>query len=347
MKRRIASRLSASLLLDIRVIPTREKSAKSICAFGISRVVCSMQASINHDRKIGIEIEVVVPIIGVGENRDVQRLIAEVLTNHGIQSFSRGYSHQPVPAGSKFAIEHDMSLRDESRYAGLRWSKIEAKTAPMTWDEIEQVLPPALDIIRYVGSRANYSCGLHVHHHLPEAEQRPEVVRNLQHLWWRFHPVMYAVVAPSRKSSQYCRPPQIEDAKRFDGAYSYCCPLPRVESSVDRYHGLNLTNLANQDRMTVEWRIHGGTTDWAKIGAWILATQRWVEHAVRRSCHFKAEPVANSQQALNSLLTTTGLKPNSRIYRKVEKDLRGVGRYLLRRWKHFNVLEEVKPKAVA
>jgi len=346
MKRRLASRLSAFLLLDIRVSTTRENLTKSICASDIHAVVCSMQAGINHDRRIGIEIEVVVPIIGVGENRDVQRLIAEVLTNHGIQSFSRGYTHQPVPTGSKFAIEHDVSLRDESRYAGLRWSRIEAKTAPMTWNEVEQVLPPALDIIRYVGSRANYSCGLHVHHHLPEAEQRPEVVRNLQHLWWRFHPVIYALVAPSRKSSQYCRPPQIEDAKRFDRVYSYAS-LCRELQSVDRYHGLNLTNLAKQDRMTVEWRLHGGTTEWEKIKAWVLATQRWTEHAVKRSCHLKPEPVPNSQQGFNALLTTTGLKPNSRIYRKVEKDLRGVGRYLLRRWKHFNLPEEIKPKAVA
>jgi hypothetical protein len=346
MKRRLASRLNASLLLDIRVITTRENLAKSICAFGIHAVVCSMLAEINHDRQIGIEIEVVVPIIGVGENRDVQRLIAEVLTNHGIQSFSRGYTHQPVPAGSKFAIEHDVSLRDESRYAGLRWSKIEAKTAPMTWDEIEQVLPPALDIIRYVGSRANYSCGLHVHHHLPEAEQRPEVVRNLQHLWWRFHPIMYALVAPSRKSNQYCRPPQIEDAKRFDRVYSYAS-LCRELQHVDRYHGLNFANLANRDRMTVEWRIYGGTTEWEKIKAWVLATQRWTEHAVKRSCHFKAETIANTQQGLNSLLMTTGLKPNSRIYRKVDKELRQVGRFLLKRWKHFNLPRDFKKKAVA
>ena len=305
-----------------------------------------MLAEINPGRQIGIEIEVVVPIIGIGENRDVQRLIAEVLTNHGIQSHSRGYTHQPVPAGSKFAIEHDVSLRDESRYAGLRWSKIEAKTSPMTWDEIEQVLPPALDIIKYVGARANYSCGLHVHHHLPEAEQRPEVVRNLQHLWWRFHPVMYALVAPSRKSNQYCRPPQIEDARRFDRVYLFAS-ICRELQSVDRYHGLNLTNLAKQDRMTVEWRLHGGTTEWEKVKAWVLATQRWTEHAVKRSCHLKPEPVPNSQQGLNALLTTTGLKPNSRIYNKVDKELRQVGRLLLKRWKHFNLPQEIKPKAVA
>ena len=116
---------------------------------------------------------------------------------------------------------------------------------------------------------------------------------------------------------------------------------------MDRYHGLNLTNLAKQDRMTVEWRLHGGTTEWEKVKAWVLATQRWTEHAVKRSCHLKPEPVPNSQQGLNALLTTTGLKPNSRIYNKVDKELRQVGRLLLKRWKHFNLPQEIKPKAVA
>jgi len=324
----------------------KRKTLESICAFGKSTVVCSMQAAVNPTRRIGIEIEVVVPIIGVGENRDVQRLIAEVLTNQGIQSLSRGYTRQPVPSGSKFAIEHDVSLRDESKYAGLRWSKIEAKTAPMTWEEIERALPPALDIIKYVGARANHSCGLHVHHHLPEVERKPEFVRNLQHLWWRFHQVMYGLVPPSRKMNQYCRPPQQNDARRFDKARVYgqlCHELLRV----DRYQGLNLTNLANRDRMTVEWRFHSGTTDWQKIKAWALATQRWTEHAVRRSCHYKAEPISNTQQGLNSLLTTTGLKPNSRIYNTVDKELRQVGRFLLKRWKHFNPPQTFEQKSVA
>ena len=88
--------------------------------------------------------------------------------------------------------------------------------------------------------------------------------------------------------------------------------------------------------MTVEWRFHSGTTDWEKIRAWVLATQRWIEHAVTRSCHFKPDPVRNTQAGVNALLVTTGLKSNSRIYRKVDKDLRQVAKYLLKRWKHFN-----------
>jgi len=297
------------------------------------------------NRKIGIEIECIVPIIGTGDNMSVQNLLAEILSNHGIRSVARGYTRRSIPSGCKMAIEHDVSLRDEMKYAGLRWSKIEAKTMPMTWSEIEEVLPKALEIIRYCGARVNNSCGFHVHHHFPEATERPQVVRSLQHLWWRYHNIIYGVVAPSRKENTYCRVPQQTEATYYDKCHSY----PRLSGllrGASRYSGLNLTNLANS-RFTVEWRIHGGTVDFEKIKSWTLATQRWVEHAVARNCHYKPEPLPNTQAGLNSLLVTTGLKSNSRIYRKVDKELRQVGKFLFKRWKQFNMPQEYKGKAVA
>ena len=305
-----------------------------------------MQASINLQRKIGIEIECVVPIIGTGENSDVQRLLAQVLTNQGIRSIARSYTQSAVPSGCKLAIEHDMSLRDESTYAGLRWSKLECKTMPMTWAEIEETLPRALEIIQYCGARVNYSCGLHVHHHLPEVVDKPQTVRSLQHLWWRFHQVIYGLVAPSRKSNTYCHAPQPADATQYDDCHSYA-KLSGILSRVGRFNGLNLTNLTNRERMTVEWRLHSGTVDWDKIRTWVLATQRWTEHAVKRSCHYKPDPMPNTQAGLNSLLVTTGLKTNSRIYSKVDKELRQVGKHLLKRWKRFNLPRDSKSKAVA
>ena len=215
-------------------------------------VYLSVESQINPNRKIGIEIEFVAPIIGRGTNRDVQELIAQVLSNHGIQSCSRGYTQQPLPSGCQLAVEHDASLHDEAKYRGLSWSKLEVKTSPMLWDEVERVLPQALDVIRYVGARVNGSCGLHVHHHLPEAVDRPQVVRNLQHLWWRFHPVMYGLVAPSRITNTYCFPPQREDATRFDSCNSYPMLCGKLHLR-DRYRGLNLTDLATRDRLPVEW----------------------------------------------------------------------------------------------
>ncbi len=217
---------------------------------------------------------------------------------------------------------------------------------PMQYEELSRHLPQALEIIRYCGARVNHSCGLHVHHHFPEANDRPDTARSLQRLWWRFHKVIYGLVPPSRISNTYCRPPSQAEAQRFDSVRSFN-DLCGVLRNANRNNGLNLANLSNLQRQTVEWRIHGGTTDWSKIKSWVLATQRWTEHSINRSCHYKPEPIENTQAGLNSLLVTTGLKPNNRIYSKVEKELRETGKYLLRRWKHFNVPQKTQNKAAA
>ncbi len=95
-----------------------------------------MESEVNLTRKIGIEIEFVAPIIGHGTNHDVQELLAQVLSNHGIQACSRGYTQHPLPSDCQLAVEHDASLRDESKYRGFSWSKLEVKTKPMLWDEV-------------------------------------------------------------------------------------------------------------------------------------------------------------------------------------------------------------------
>ncbi len=83
-------------------------------------MVClCMESKKSTSRLIGVEIECVLPIIGTGEGRDVQRLLAEVLSNHGIRSVARGYTHAAIPRDCKMAVEYDVSLRPESKYAGL------------------------------------------------------------------------------------------------------------------------------------------------------------------------------------------------------------------------------------
>ena len=75
---------------------------------------------------------------------------------------------------------------------------------------------------------------------------------------------MYGVVPSSRKSNHYCPPPHRDEATVFDTVSSYPALCGKLHHW-NRYRGLNYQNLANPDRMTVEWRIHGGTTDWEKI----------------------------------------------------------------------------------
>jgi hypothetical protein len=307
-----------------------------------------MESSINASRTLGVEIEFVLPILSSqGSNLDVQQLVATVLSSERLPSVARSYSPQPVPSGHIFAVEHDSSLRDETRYGGtIKWAKLETKSRPLTWPEFESVMPTALEVIRYLGARCNVSTGLHVHHGVPEIVNEPRIARNLSHFWWGYHRVLYGLVAPSRQHSQYCRPPVPQEASRFDRIRDYD-GLCRELSHCDRYGGMNLLNLANRERLTVEWRLHSGTTEWDKIKSWVLATQRWTDHAIARSIQLRSEPVANTRAGLNALLVSSGLKPNNRVYAKVHKELRGVGKYLLRRWRTFNELQDEQAKTTA
>ena len=101
-----------------------------------------MESAVNPTREIGLEIEVVVPIIGLGQNLDVQQLLAQVLTAQGIRSIARPYSHQPIPQGYELCVEHDVSLQDESRYAGIKWAKLDAEFVAVG------ITPAVVDAIR-------------------------------------------------------------------------------------------------------------------------------------------------------------------------------------------------------
>jgi hypothetical protein len=125
-----------------------------------------VEATITN-RLIGVEIEAVIPIIGAGQNQDVQQLLASVLSNHGLPAVARPYSHQPLPSGCLLVVEHDSSLRDESRFAGIRWAKIEIKTAPLPWPEIERSCRrPWRSRITWEPNK--HPTGMPVHVHLPK-----------------------------------------------------------------------------------------------------------------------------------------------------------------------------------
>lgn len=302
-----------------------------------------MQSEVTN-RRLGIELEMVAPILGHADNFQVQELIANILCRQGIRAVARSYSHAPVPDGYDFCVEHDSSLRDETRYQGIRWARLEVKNRPMTFAEVEGVLPSALELLRYLGCRVNSSTAFHNHVDLSDAVDRPAIARNLAHLVYRYQNVLFGLVAPSRKNNHYCQALTSTDARRFDRVQSFQ-QLSREASRSERFKMVNFANLAN-GRNTVEFRSHGGTLDWEKIKSWVLLNQRLVTHAAKRNCHF-GEPIENNRAGLNGLLVCIGLKPNSRIYKSVPKDLRQVGKLLVKRWKTFNTPRDFKSSEAA
>ena len=293
-----------------------------------------LYAELNRTRRIGAEFEFTIPRIGSGSGTDVQRSIAECLSANGVRAIARSYQSTPVPVGCDVAVEYDGSVRGESRYSGIHWHSIEVKSRILNGiDDWERVIPQTLAICSYMGARVNRSCGHHVHVDFPEARERPTVIRSLYNVIHRFEPVIYSLVAPSRRSNGYAQP-MPDRTRLLHGCRSLRC-FQRALSHWDRRCGLNLTHVFEEEPR-VEFRYHHGTLCVEKARHWRNLVLRLVDHATTRSCQAARQQVAPDRQGLDAFRYTIGLRSNQGIYSKVDADLRQTSKYLLRRWKEFN-----------
>ena len=297
-------------------------------------------------RRIGAEFEMTVPRVGNGGGADIQRTLAEVLTANRLPAVSRGYSHDPLPPGTDFAVEFDSSVQGETQYAGISWFPIEIKTRVLSgYDDWERLVPKMLELVRYLGARVNPSCGHHVHLSFPEVQDDPTAIRSLFNLVKRVEPVVYGLIAPSRRTSGYCQPIP-DEAKLLHRCRTVQC-YKRALAHWNRRTGLNLTHLFDP-APRIEFRWHHGTLDAEKARHWLRFLLQLVEHAVTRNCQGTDEPLPADRRGVERLLVSLGLKVNSRIYSRVCPELRETGAFLLARWKHFNgkvALASVKAKA--
>ena len=116
--------------------------------------------------------------------------------------------------------------------------------APET--EIVDVVRRACAALASVGAKVNKTCGLHVHLDCRARNPRIAGQRLVKAMPW-----LYAIVAPSRRSNQYC------------------ARVNRLPARQDgRYHAVNVTAAYARHR-TIEVRLHHGTVDAGKITAWI------------------------------------------------------------------------------
>lgn len=291
-------------------------------------------AELNLSRRMGAEYEMTVPRIGSGTGTHVQQSIADCLSANGVRAIARNYQHTPVPSNCDVAVESDSSIHGESRFRAVNWCPVEIKTRILNGvPDWEAVVPRTLEIARYMGARVNRSCGHHLHIDFPEAREIPTKIRSLYNIVHRFEPVLYGLVAPSRRTNGYARP--MEDrARLLHGCRSLTC-LHRALSHWNRQSGLNLTHLFGPEPR-IEFRYHGGTLDAAKARQWMRLVNRLVEHSVTRSCQAARQQVACDRKGLDAFRYTIGLRPNAGIYSKVAPELRETSRYMLRRWQTLN-----------
>lgn len=154
---------------------------------------------------------------------------------------------------------------------------VELVSPPLAGEEGFRQLKFACQALNAANAKVNKNCGLHVHH---VARDLPElVIRRFMKLYARYEGIIDTLVAPSRRNNTngYCaslrtRLSSDADYQNLDNAVNL------YAFNGTRYMKVNLESMSRHG--TLEVRHHQGTTDFAKIKAWVVLTQALLNHCV-------------------------------------------------------------------
>ena len=76
--------------------------------------------------------------------------------------------------------------------------------------------------------------------------------------------------------------------------------------------------------------------DATKARAWLHLHLAMFDHAIRRSCQAAPSMLPADRKSFDSLMTTVGCRPNTRVYPVVDPALRATARHLLKTYRKFN-----------
>ena len=231
----------------------------------------------DHDRKYGIEIEF--PMFGRNREPIFEEVIVNALRARGL-SVGADQSHQ-------WRLKRDPS-------AG--WELV---SPPMRGVDGSEQLQRACEALAEVGAHINTDCGLHVHHDaaLLTIKQKEHLV----YLWSAFQPAINEALAPSRQRNQYCRP------LSYASTLAQRSNLSRGAFDDNRYQALNMA--AYRRHGTIEFRQHQGSTNYARIWAWVVFTQAFVTVASLRQK--KAKPSLNAKGEWRGMRNALGLRKSA------------------------------------
>lgn len=157
-----------------------------------------------------------------------------------------------------------------------------------------------------IGAKVNPSCGFHVH--VGFANQSASALAKLVCLVANHEKALFAMTGTKgRENNHYCKPIK-EDFRQLGQRGN----LHRCESaSRDRYHVLNLTNLACGRQPTVEFRCFAGTLNILKVLAYVQVAVGLVQKAI----NMKSKPAYDAKD----LSDTTNIKGNGEGERAVNR----------------------------
>jgi hypothetical protein len=199
----------------------------------------------------GIEIETVAPDSAIQE--------------HGLRigPYKRGIQVPYLPAG--WTAEQDGSINTTGG-----GHKCEIVSPILQGVEGLAQVVEVLAVLEAKGHRVNASCGVHVHVGWPRGLP-DEILARLVTIVAYCEGGLYAITGTkNRERCTYCG-----GVRRYGGDKP---AKDQIESR--RYHALNLTNLANGRKHTVEFRVFSGSLKPIKVVGWIQVCLGLVERAL-------------------------------------------------------------------
>ncbi len=204
-----------------------------------------------NDLTFGIEIETIAPDSAV--------------RNDGLRigSYKHGIQVPYLPEGWK--AEADGSINN-----GHGGHKCEIVSPILRGEEGLAQATEVLRTLEAKGHRVNASCGVHVHVGW-QRDWPSEALARLVTIVAYVEKGLYAITgSKNRERGTYCG-----GVRKYGNDKAAKPNLDR-----NRYHALNLTNLARGTKDTVEFRVFSGTTNTTKVVGWIQVCLGLVERAL-------------------------------------------------------------------
>lgn len=236
------------------------------------------------NRKFGIEIEAF--------NVPMQTL-SDALNAAGVVCAVEGYNHN---RRANWKIVTDGSIFGQNAF--------ELVSPPLMGEEGFRQIEIVCTVLKRLNAKVNRSTGLHVHH--DAADMDVNAVKSVLTMWWKYEDVLLYFLPVSRRANQYAPPVCPRAGNRYGVAYDWSPAdgeqtdawkraLDGVTSLSDvreggefqhsRYAPVNCHALSRHG--TLEFRSHNGTTEFAKIHAWIVLTQWFLTRSKAKGCQVR------------------------------------------------------------
>ncbi len=237
------------------------------------------------NRRFGIEIE--------AYNCERNHL-AQELREAGINVTVEGYNHD---TRNHWKLVTDSSLTGNNTF--------ELVSPILEGEAGLQELEKVCWVLDYCNVKVNDSCGLHIH--MDAANFTMETWRNLAITYRRLESVIDAFMPNSRRNNTYCKSLSRISERSIQEAQTIT--QLRQAFGSDRYHKLNLEAYARH--RTVEFRQHGGTTNFTKMENWIRFAANMITFAqqgkVNAGCALSSIPFLTPDQKVYFKLRTKKL----------------------------------------